>query len=87
LLLTQSSYFATTSAREARTQDEELCLMARTLGTLSRRRHADAKAGKNIGEVTREDANQRATQTNQRSFRDTINRPPEPLLVEKFHLE
>ena len=38
------------AARKARSQDEGLCLMARTPRTFSRGGHSEAKAGENVGE-------------------------------------
>ena len=55
------------AARKARSQNEGLCLMARTPRTVSLRGHAEAKAGENIGQAkSREDVTEKAMQTNQR---------------------
>jgi len=48
-------------------KNEGLCLVARTPRTLSRRGHAEAKAGENIGQgKSHEDVTEKAMQTNQR---------------------
>ena len=69
------------AARKARSQNEGLCLMARTPRTFSRRSHAEAKAGENIGQgKPREDVIEKSKQTNEQQeivevFTDSESEP------------
>ena len=72
-----------TAARKARSQNEGLCLLARTPRTFSRRGHAEAKAGENIGQgKPREDVTEKAKETNQQEeiFEVSLTRSPSRLV-------
>jgi hypothetical protein len=63
---TNGDCYCPAAAGKTRSQNEGLCLMARTPRTFSRGGHTEAKAGENIGQgKPREDVTEKAKQTDQ----------------------